>query len=149
MVSMHLMYSWKFLVLLKRQLAVLSYDRRDKSKLITEVPLLSCNKDMENHKSLWSFAGVNGEQELILLRAGIFNTQQDVSAFTICPFHRSELGIGWRKSSSTCKVPHEIVYHSKGKTSKEDAKLSVCIERIQNRDRMCHLLPQLKKETEP
>ena len=38
-----------------------SYDRRDKSKLITEVPLLSCDKDMENHKSLWSFAGVNGE----------------------------------------------------------------------------------------
>jgi len=38
--------------------------------------------------------------------------------FTICPFHRSELGIGWRKSSSTCKVPHEIAYHSKGKTSK-------------------------------
>ena len=97
-----------------------SYDRRDKSKRITEVPLLSCNKDIENHKSLWSFAGVNGEPELILLRAGIFNTQQDVSAFTICPFHRSGLGIGWRKSSSTCKVPHEIAYHSKGKTSKGD-----------------------------
>lgn len=81
-----------------------SYDRRDQSKSVTEVPLLSCVKDIESHKSLWSFAGVNGEQELILLRAGIFNTQQDVSALSICPFHRSELGIGWRRSSNTCSV---------------------------------------------
>ena len=80
--------------------------------------MLSYNKDIENSKSLWSFAGVNGEQELILLRAGIFNTQQDVSAFTICPLHRSELETGWRKSYCTCKVPHEIaLYHSKRKTS--------------------------------
>ena len=44
-----------------------SYDRRDKSK----VPLLSCKKDIESHRSTWSFAGVEIESELILVRAGM------------------------------------------------------------------------------
>ena len=90
-----------------------SYDRRDQSKLGNKVLLLSCVKDIERHKSLWSFTGVTGEQELILLRAGIFTTQQDVSDLTICPFHRSELGTGWRGSSNTCRVPNEIAHHWK------------------------------------
>ena len=70
-----------------------SYDRRDQNKSVNEVLLLSCVKDIR-HRSLWSFTGVTEEQELVLLRAGIFTTQQDVSDLTICPFHRSELGTG-------------------------------------------------------
>ena len=66
--------------------------------------------------------GVTGEQELILLRAGIFSTQQDVSDLTICPFHRSELGTGWRRSSNTCRVPNEIAYHSQGKENTKSVK---------------------------
>ena len=57
---------------------------------MNEVVLLSCVKDIERHKSLWSLTGVTGEQELVVLRAGIFTTQQDVSDLTICPFYRSE-----------------------------------------------------------
>ena len=49
---------------------------------MNEVLLLSCVKDIEKHKSLWSLTGVTGEQELIVLRAGIFTTQQDVSDLT-------------------------------------------------------------------
>ena len=98
-----------------------SYDRRDQSKSLNEVPL-SCIKDIERHKSLWSFTGVTGEQELIPLRAGIFTTQQDVSDLNICPFHRSELGIGWRRSSNTCRVPNEIVHHSQGKGNTKSVK---------------------------
>ena len=70
-----------------------SHDRRDQSKSVNEVPLLSWVKDTERHKSLWSFTGVTGEKELILLRAAIFTTQQDISNLIICPFHRSELGL--------------------------------------------------------
>ena len=99
-----------------------SHDGRDHSKLVNEVPLLSCVKDIESHKSLWSFTGVTGEQELILLRAGIFTAQQDVSNQSICPFHRSELGIGWRRSSNTCSVPNEIAYHSQGKGNIKSVK---------------------------
>ena len=89
---------------------------------MNEVPLLSCVRDIESHKSLWSFTGVTGEQELILLRAAIFTTQQDVSNLTICPFHRSELGIGWRRSCNTCRVPNEITHHSHGKGNTKSVK---------------------------
>ena len=99
-----------------------SHDRRDKSKSVNEVPLLSCVKDIESHKLLWSFTGVTGEQERILLRAAIFTTQQDVTNLTICPFHLSELGIGWRRSSNTCRVPNEIAHHSQGKRNTKGDK---------------------------
>ena len=49
-----------------------SYDRRDRSKLFEVVPLVSCNKDVQGHKSAWCFAGVKSESELNLARAGIF-----------------------------------------------------------------------------
>ena len=32
-------------------------------------------------------------EELILLRAATFTTQKNISNLTICPFHRSELGL--------------------------------------------------------
>ena len=57
---------------------------------MNEVLLLSCVKDIERHKLLSSFTGVTGAQELILLRAGIFTTQQDVSDLTICPWLEKE-----------------------------------------------------------
>ena len=37
-----------------------SHDRRDQSKSVNEVPLLSCVKDIESLKSLWSFTEVTG-----------------------------------------------------------------------------------------
>ena len=52
----------------------------------------------------------------------IFTTQQDVSDLTICPFHRTELGIGWRTSSNTCRVPNEIAHHSQGKGNTKSVK---------------------------
>ena len=63
-----------------------SYDRRDHSKSLNEVPLLSCIKDIERHKCLWSFTGVTGEQELILLRAGIFTMRQMSAILPFVPF---------------------------------------------------------------
>ena len=84
-----------------------SYDSRDQSKSVNEVLFLSCVKDIERHRSLWAFTEATGEQELILLIAYFFTTQLDVSDLTICPFHRLDLGTGWRRSSSTCRVPKE------------------------------------------
>ena len=40
---------------------------------------------------------------------------KDINALTICPFHRSELGTGWRRSQNTCRIPDEIASHGKGK----------------------------------
>ena len=88
-----------------------SYDRRDRSKLFEVVPLVSCNKDVQGHKSAWCFAGVENESELILARAGIFYmSAKDINALTICPFHRSELGTGWQKTTqgSLCRPVYDL-----------------------------------------
>ena len=45
--------SFKFMVR-----SACSYDRQDRSKLFEVVPLVSCNKDVQDHKSAWCFAGV-------------------------------------------------------------------------------------------
>ena len=43
-----------------------SYDRQDRSKLFEVVPLLSCNKDVQGHKSAWCFAGLRTRVNLSL-----------------------------------------------------------------------------------
>ena len=58
------------------------------------------------------------EVDLILSRAGIFETPKDIDDFTICPTHRSNLGtgVGWiRGSISRCRVPREVYGHGKGR----------------------------------
>ena len=61
------------------------------------------------------------EVDLILSRAGIFETPKDIDDFTICPTHRSNLGnsVGWiRDFISRCIVPKEVY----GKCSKGRVK---------------------------
>ena len=70
-----------------------SHDRQDQTNSVNEVQLLSCVKDKESHKFLWSFTGVTGEKELTLPRVATFTTQQGISNLTICPFHWSELSL--------------------------------------------------------
>ena len=101
------------------------------SKLFEAVPLVSCNKDIQGHKSAWYFAGVENESELILARAGIFYmSAKDINALTICPFYRSELGTGWRRSQNTCRIPDEIASHGKGKGVKGDRGVSRAISKV-------------------
>ena len=91
-----------------------SFDRRDKYRSTEIVPLSLCNKDATGRRSTWSFSGIERETGLILARVGIFSvTSRDLSSFQICPFHRSELGIGWRRKSysNSCQVPKEIANH--------------------------------------
>ena len=56
------------------------------------------------------------EVDLILSRAGIFETPKDIDDFTICPTHGSNLatGVGWiRGSISRRRVPKEVDGHGK------------------------------------
>ena len=69
-----------------------------------------------------AFTGVTGEQQIILQRAGIFTMQRDVRDLTICSFHRSELGTGWRRNSYTFSVPNEIAHHSQDKGNTKSVK---------------------------
>ena len=108
-----------------------SYNRRDRSILFEVVPLVSCNKDVQGHKSAWCFAGVENESELILARAGIFYmSAKDIKALTICPFHCSELGTGRRRSQNTCRIPDEIASHGKRKGVEGDRGVSRAISKV-------------------
>ena len=95
---------------------VCGYDPKDRKRDSEIVPLLSCNKDINRHKSLYKFTGPEDEVELILCRAAKFTKSKNLSSMTICPNHRSKLGIGWsRGSSPRCRVPEEISCHGKEK----------------------------------
>ena len=103
-----------------------SNDRRDRTKNTNIVPLLSCDKDISGHTSFLSITDVNSEVELLLARASIFSPPDDIQRLTICPFHRSSLGMGWNRGSQTCRVPQEISRHGEQgrKLPKADRGLS-------------------------
>ena len=62
------------------------------------------------------FSDPENEVDLVLSRAGIFETPKDIDDFTNCPTNRSNLGVGWnRGSSSICRVPKEMCGHGKGR----------------------------------
>ena len=69
-----------------------SQDKRgwaEKNALI--LPLLSCGKNISAHAQSVGVADVESEIELILARASMFTTPNDISKMTICPAHRSSL----------------------------------------------------------
>lgn len=90
-----------------------SFDRRDRNQSTEIVLLLSCTKNITRHKSLWQFHDVESEMELILARAAMFTTPQNVNEMTVCPSHRSYLGLGWTRGTERCRVPQEISKHKK------------------------------------
>jgi len=97
-----------------------SFHRKDRARYDTQViPLLSCKKDITRHTSTYKFGGFENEVELILCRAGMFTTTPNLERMTICPSHRSSLGIGWSRGSTIkCRVPQAISGHGKVKTTK-------------------------------
>src|SRR6056300_904096 len=100
-----------------------SFDSRDRYKNLNVIPLLSCRKDITNHLSLFSFSGVESEIDLILARSSIFKRPKNIETMTICPFHRSKLGLGWTRGAATrCRVPQELSLHGKSTGSKSWSK---------------------------
>ena len=77
------------------------------------VSLPSCSKDIRSHKRFLQFSGVETEIALILARSGIFVKPVNFSEMTVCPLHRSNLGIGWRRASRLCSVPWDVSGHKK------------------------------------
>ena len=89
-----------------------SYDPRDRSRSTEVIPFLNCKRNIAGHKSSLSIADVETEIELILTRTVIsFTTELNLSELTICPRHRSSLGIGWRRGSNKCQIPPPISSH--------------------------------------
>ena len=88
-----------------------TFARRDKAKSTEIVPLLTCEKDISSHISSLAFADVENEVDLLLARSAIFTRPKNIGEFTICPSHRSNLGVGWYRGSTKCRVPEVIARH--------------------------------------
>lgn len=89
-----------------------SHAPRDKTRSIVIVPLISCKKDISNHKKSLAIFDVENEVELILARCSIFSISQSLlNELTICPSHRFKLGLGWYRCSQKCQVPSAISRH--------------------------------------
>jgi len=77
-------------------------DTRDRNRSSAVIPLSLCEKDINSHKKSLQLSGVEMEADLILARSGTFDRPENFSEITICPSHRSSLGIGWRRTSKLC-----------------------------------------------
>ena len=101
----------------KRIGGICSSDKRYEREVV--VPLVSCERDISRHISSVGVSDVQSEVELILARASVFSSPSDISTWTICPAHRSSLGIGWRRGANRCRVSPGISVHAtKGKEKK-------------------------------
>ena len=86
-------------------------EERARHQSTQAVSLSSCSRDIRSHKRFLQFSGVETEIELILVRSGIFVKHVNFSEITVCPLHRSSLGIGWRRASRLCSVPQDVSGH--------------------------------------
>ena len=107
-----------------------SQDNRSRAeKNVLIVPLLSCGKNISAHAQSAGVTDVESEIELILARASIFTTPDDISKMTICPAHRSSLGIGWRRGSERCRVPETLSNHGHEKSRKADRGINKALSK--------------------
>jgi len=72
-------------------------DMKDRTGSVEMVPLLSCNRDILRHESLFSIIGMENEAELLLARASIFAPPQNVENLIICLQHRASLSVSLKR----------------------------------------------------
>jgi hypothetical protein len=71
------------------------------------VLITSCSKNIDSHIKLLGLNNIPSEGHLICYRAGIFNNVED---HTVCPHHRSTLGVYWRQKKF-CVYPSQSQTH--------------------------------------
>lgn len=71
-----------------------SFDRKDRKGDNRVIPLLGCQKEISGHLSTYKFSGPENKVDLILCRSGFPNFTHNTESMTICPSHRSKLGLG-------------------------------------------------------
>lgn len=96
---------------------VCGIDPRDRNKKKAVIPVISCGSDISGHMKAFRIPDIHIEVELILARSSIFSEPTNLAELTICPRHRSTLGIGWRRGSERCRVPMQLSRHGE-KTAK-------------------------------
>ena len=69
------------------------------------LPLTMCKRNIDGHLRTVSLTDVTSEEELILARIDIFESDDEVlSSYTVCPKHRYQLGGGWHERFC-CRFP--------------------------------------------
>ena len=73
------------------------------------VPVVQCNKTTQRHLQTIGCGDDCGidlpEGLLILCRSGIFVIDTSVVNCQICPRHRDDLGVYWKRQKRTCQAP--------------------------------------------
>ena len=130
-------------------------DPKSKTASRKIVPLVSCSKNISSHKKQLQFSGCETEIELILARSGCFQTPENIHDMTICPLHRLNLGIGWRRSKRVCSVPGKLSGHSEESKKNAERGCSLAQSKIISRFFNCCVLRkrpnfrQLRYKNEP
>ena len=95
---------------------VCAFDKRYEGAVV--VPLSSCDRDVLGLPVVLK-STISTQKLNLFWRAHQYS--RFLSTWTICPAHRSSLGIGWRRGANRCCVPPELSKHaSKGKSRKAD-----------------------------
>ncbi len=102
---------------------ICGFDRKDRGHHMQVIPLIACKKDISSHLRSCKFSGPQNEVDLILCRAGLYKAPKNIQEITICPNHRSTLGVGWSRGSNTrCRVPKSFL-DTKGKCQRQTEEL--------------------------
>lgn len=87
------------------------HDRRDRNRANECMPLLRCQWDVTGCKAMLTFHSIDNEVELILVRASIFFSSQNIDQMIVCPAPRALLRIGWiRLVPDKYEVPSILSY---------------------------------------
>ena len=89
---------------------ICDYDKRYPSG--DTVPLSSCDRGIGEYVRSVGISDISSEVELILACDSTFSFPSKISAWTVCPAHRSSLGIGWRRGANRCRVPSGLAKHT-------------------------------------
>ena len=89
---------------------ICDYDKRYPSG--DTVPLSSCDRGIGEYVRSVGISDISSEVDLILTCASTFSFPIKISACTVCPAHRSSLGIGWRMGANRCRVPAGLAKHT-------------------------------------
>ena len=86
------------------------------------IPLIACKKDISSHLRSCKFSGPQNEVDLILCRAGLYKAPKNIQEITICPNHRSTLGVGWSRDPNNVGYPRSFL-DTKGKCQRQTEEL--------------------------
>ena len=89
---------------------ICDYDKRYLSG--DTVPLSWCDRSIGEYVRSVEISDISSVVELILASASTFSFPSLVSTWTVCPAHRSSLGIGWRRGANRCRVPAGLAEHT-------------------------------------